>query len=45
MESDLDEENMEDVILDDERECHWRIIFEENNGGVDEEKYIIHEKR
>ena len=36
---------MEYVKLDDERECHWGIGFEENYGGVDDQKVIIHDKR
>ena len=24
---------MEDVKLDNERESHWRIVFEDNDGG------------
>ena len=33
MEVDLDEEWIEDVRLDDERECHWRIFFREIREG------------
>ena len=35
---------MEDVELDDERERHWRVVLEDNDGGLDENKYIIHSK-
>ena len=35
MDPDPDEENIKDVVLDDEIERHWRMIFEDNNGGVD----------
>ena len=38
----LDEEEIKDVVLDDERERHWHMVFEENNGGVDETKAILH---
>ena len=31
--------------LDDERECHWGMGFEEKCGGVDDQKVIIHDKR
>ena len=31
--------------LDDERERHWRIGFEDNNGGVDDQKAILYAKR
>ena len=30
--TDPDEEDIEDMVLDDERECHWRMVFEDNNG-------------
>ena len=39
-----DEEDMEDVRLDNERERHWRIIFEDKDGGVDHQKGILHAK-
>ena len=42
---DTDEEDMEDVKLDHKRERHWRIVFEDNNGGVDNKKSILHAKR
>ena len=31
MDPDTDEEDIQDVVLDDERERHWRILFEDNN--------------
>ena len=31
--------------LDDKGESHCRIFFEDNGGGVDDKKYIIHTKR
>ena len=36
---------MEDVRLDDEMERHWRIFFEDNDGGVDNQKVILHNKK
>ena len=30
METDLDEEEMEDVILEYDRDHHWRMVFEDN---------------
>ena len=33
MEDDTDEEEMYDVNIDDERELHWRNVFEDNEGG------------
>ena len=35
---------MEDMRIYDKRECHWRMVLEYNNGGVDNEKYILHAK-
>ena len=31
--------------LDDEREHHWRKVLEDNCGGVDNEKALLHDKR
>ena len=31
--------------LDYERERHWRMIFEENYGGVEYKKVLLHAKR
>ena len=45
MEDDPDEEEMDDVNLDDERERHWRMVFKENYGGVDDAKELLHAKR
>ena len=42
---DSDEEEIEDVVLNDEREIHWCMVFEENNGGVDGTKAILHDKK
>ena len=39
------EEKTENTGIDDERECHWRNVLVENDGGVDGKKYIIHDKR
>ena len=36
MENDPDEEDIDDVNIDDKRERHWRIVFEDNEGGVDD---------
>ena len=30
MEYDPDEEEMDDVNIDDDMECHWRNVFEDN---------------
>ena len=39
------EEEMEDVNLDDERERHWRVVFDENDVGVDGKKALLHANR
>ena len=33
-----DEEETEDMILDKERDIHWRMVFKDNDGGVDDDK-------
>ena len=45
MEDDPNEEDMEDVNLYDEREQHWRMVVNENNGGVDDANALLHAKR
>ena len=42
---DPDEEEMEDVRLDNERECHWRMVSKDNDGGVDNRISIMHDER
>ena len=39
---DMDEEDMQGVRLDDKRYRHWKIFFEKNIRGVDDEKVILH---
>ena len=36
---------MEYVNLDDDRERHWRMAFEDNDGGVDYTKAFLYDKR
>ena len=45
MEDDPDEEEMDDINLDDERDFHWRMVFEDNDGGVGDAKALLHAKR
>ena len=45
MDNDPDEEDMENISLDDERERHCRMLFEDNDGGVDDAKAFLHAKR
>ena len=40
-----DDEDIEDVVLDDERERHWCMFFEDNKGGVDGTKALLHDKK
>ena len=28
--------------LYNERECHWKMVFEENDGGVENKKVLLH---
>ena len=44
MEDDPDEEEMDNVNLDNEREHHWRKVFEDNDGGVDDKKALLNAK-
>ena len=39
------EEEMDDVNIDDERERHSRMVFEDNEGGVDDKKALLQDKR
>ena len=36
---------MKDVKLDDERDHHWRMVFEDYYGVVDNKKEFLHAKR
>ena len=40
-----DEEKTKDLVLDDDREHHWRMFFQYNNGGVDGTKALLHAKK
>ena len=37
-------EEKDNVNLDDERERHWRMVSEDNDGGVDNAKALLHAK-
>ena len=45
MEDDPDEEEIDHVHLYNNRERHWRMVFEDNDGGVDDAKSLLHAKR
>ena len=45
MEYDPDEEEMDDVNSDNEMERHWRMVFEDNDRGVDDAKALLRAKR
>ena len=38
-------EKMEEVVLDDERGSHWRMVFEDNQVGRDYYKYLLYDNR
>ena len=44
MELDIDEKEMDYVKHENERDHHWRVVFEGINGGVDY-KVLLHAKR
>ena len=33
------------MVLDDEREYHWRMYFEDNNGRLNGKNSLLHTKR
>ena len=39
------EEEIKNVVLNDYRECHWRIFFQYNSGGVYGTKSLLHAKK
>ena len=45
MGNDPDEEGLDDVNIDNKRERHWRKHFDYNEGGVDDNKALLHAKR
>ena len=45
VEDDPDEEEIDYYSLDDKREHHWRMVFEDNGGGVGDAKALLHAKR
>ena len=45
MEDDTDEEDMENINLDKNRYRHWSMVFEYNDGGVDDAKALLHAKK
>ena len=44
VEDDTDEEEMDNINLDNNRERHWRMVFEDNDVGVDDAKTLAHAK-
>ena len=36
---------MEYVKIDNKMECHLRMVFEDNYGGLDDNKALLHAKR
>ena len=39
------EEYMDNVHLEDDRERHWRMVFEYKYGGVNDTKSVLHANR
>ena len=33
------------MVINDERERHWRMVFEDNNGDVDGMKALLYAKK
>ena len=44
MDTYMEKYDTEDVILNVKKYRHWRIFFEDNYGGVDNQKAILHNK-
>ena len=42
MEADIDEEEIYNVMSDYESYFHWGIIIDDNEEGIDKEKYLLH---
>ena len=45
VEDDIDEEEMDGVNIYNERERQCRLVFKDNDGGVDDKKALLHDKR
>ena len=45
VDDDPDEEDMDDVNLDNKRERHWRMVFEDNDGRVEYAKAFLNANR
>ena len=45
MESNPDKEETKDVPLENERERHWKMIFDNSEGGLDDVKALLHAKK
>ena len=40
-----DKEEIKYVVLDDDIDLHWRMVFEDKNGRVEGKKVLLHENR
>ena len=40
-----DDKDLKYEKLDNKRRRHWRMVFEDNDGGMDNKKAILHDKR
>ena len=44
MQDNPDEEDMDDDNIDNDRERHWRMVFEDNDGGMGDKESFFHAK-
>ena len=44
VEDDPNQQDMEDAKLYDEKERHWRLVLEDNDGGLDDKNAFLHSK-
>ena len=45
VEPDPDEDYIKYVFLNDEIERHWSMVFQDNNGGLDGTKALLHAQK
>ena len=38
-------QDLQDIILDNERECHWGVVFEDNSSGKDNKESFLRANR
>ena len=45
MGDDPDEEEIDGVNIGNDRKRHWRMVFKDNDGGVDDKNTLVHANR